>query len=259
MKGKRKKLGFFIPNVRPMFRFRTEPPPAEGEEGDGQTEEQKGAAKGTAGGGGAPDLKALQDQLTDATSKLETSQKSYVELQKTLQKKDDALKVAQEGLTALQSENVNLAQVRDELTTKVKTFEDGQPVVTKELTDLRLANARARLIISEFPHLAGFETKELIPASTDAVKEDGTVDLEKIRELFTKYSGTLNELTDAAKKEYGKGGSKEPGGKQTTTALPSAVFLKAAQDASLKGEVDVYNDQFAKYLDALEKEKATAA
>lgn len=193
------------------------------------------------------DYKALYEQ---ALKDLEKKDKDYTGLQRTVQTKDDALKEAQQKLSELTTNFGNTQKQLETLTTEKETLAGTLDEKEIALATSQTAATRAKLIMKEFPELAIFEAKELLPQT--GPDDDET----KLKELFGNFKTTMESLTGAqAKKKVDdlmSGASpKQPdssaAGMSPNGSNPANVHLDLATAASLKGDVTTYDKEYALY------------
>jgi chromosome segregation ATPase len=187
--------------------------------------------------------KVTDGKLVDPTAFLEKKVKDgevfpkdrFVGLQQTFQ-------TAQQTLTELQSKvtgyETKISKLEETLGTK------GTELGAKdvELGTLRRDQARAKLIFSKFPELASFEADGLLPQAEESEMEA----------IFTAFSSKLGAVkNDAAAAFAGGGTGPTPPKREEAKAQTAKTHLGLANDALAKGDFTTYNQEYDKYLEAL--------
>lgn len=194
------------------------------------------------------DYKELYEE---AKKELKQKDSSYTGLQGTVQKKDDALKALNEQHAELQKIfDVNKAAL-DTLTAEKEalsmTLDEKEIALDAVSTEAK----RARMIMKEFPELAIFESKGLLPPTGPDDADD------KVKELFSSFRDTMKTLSGKTAEEIISGGlpHKEVTSSSDETQTPpggdlAKAHLDKATMFALKGmtkeydlEMDLYNKE----------------
>ena len=203
---------------------------------------------------GTIDYKAKYEELQAELTKKE---KDYTGLQGTVQKKDDALKEAQGKLAELTGSSAKFQSDLEKLMTEKETLSTTLTEKEIALASSQTEAARAKLIMKEYPELAIFESKGLLPQTGPDDTED------KLKEMFGNFKTTMDTLTGTAskktKEELLAGGSpKQPdtsGAALPGSTDPAASHLALAQAAALAGDMKTYDKEFSLFQEAKYKNK----
>lgn len=198
------------------------------------------------------DYKAMYEKAAaDLIKAREDATKSYTGLQQTLTREQAAKKTVEDSLAALNLQFQEVTGIRTTIGTELEQAKEKLSVTDKELQTLRVTQSRTSLILKEFPALAEFEADGLIPMPANAVKEDGSVDQDILRNVFKNFQTKVLSMAEAKTKQYNAGGTpnQPPAGGPTT----AQSFLAQANAAAAKGDTKGYNDFFTKYLEAQAK------
>ena len=176
----------------------------------------------------------------------------YTGLQKTVQNKDDALKEFKTKLADLTGTHAQAQSDLAKLMTEKETLATSLDEKDIALTSAQTEAARAKLIMKEFPELAIFESKGLLPQTGPDDTED------KLKEMFGNFKTTMDTLTGTAskktKEELLAGGSpKQPdtsGAALPGSTDPAASHLALAQAAALAGDMKTYDKEFSLFQEA---------
>lgn len=166
--------------------------------------------------------------------------KEYAGLQTTLNKKDETLKSTTAALEERTSQYNALTGTHTEAQATLETVQKTAAEKDAENKKLKLENLRSRLILKEFPHLAGFEYPEgegqisLIP-QIEPWKEDGSLDEDKLRNHFSNFSKAIGDRAQF-QKTIDKSGQvpQEPVPPQKPLTGSAALLAKAQQLQSEK-------------------------
>jgi len=217
-------------------------------------DKSKGQTSEADGQNGTTDYKAKYEEAQDLLTKKE---KEYTGLQGTVQKKDDALKEAQTKLSELTGSHAKVQSDLEKLMTEKETLSGTLTEKEIALASSQTEAARAKLIMKEFPELAIFESKGLLPQT--GPDDDET----KLKELFGNFKTTMDALTGSASKQTKEnilaGGSpKQPdtsGAGPSGSTDPAAAHLALAQAAALAGDMKTYDKEFSLFQEAKYKNK----
>ncbi len=185
--------------------------------------------------------------------------KEYSGLQTTLNKKDESLKATVAELEERTSQYSALTGTHTEVSSTLETVQKTALEKENENKRLKLENARSKLILKEFPHLAGFEYPEgegqisLIP-QIEPWKEDGSLDEEKLRSHFTNFSKALGDRGQIQKKVEKQGETPpEPVPQQKVLSNSQALLVKAQEYLNSRNFPE-YNKAMSAYYEALKAE-----
>ena len=195
------------------------------------------------------DWKAEYQKLTDSSAR------AYQGLQRTLSTEQEKARKAEETAALLQSQLQQFQQGNETLDGTVKQLTAQYGETKTELLKTKVEKTRLELIVSEFPQLATFEAKKLIPTPSVA-KEDGSVDTEALRTLFKNYSSELVALGTAAKKDFAMGGGPPSPDPFSTTPSSITMLLRAVGDAALTGNIKQYDVAYKAYQEALQQQSS---
>jgi hypothetical protein len=184
----------------------------------------------------------------EAQTELSKSEKSYIGLQQTLQTKSDELKALNDQFTELQKQfsgtTTQLTALKTEKETIAATLEEKEISLDAATTEAR----RSKMILKEFPDLAAFEAKGLLPATGPDDAED------KLKELFGSFRDTMKTLTGKQADEITSGGAPrtEPDSSAASTAAPAGAnaakaHLDKATAFALAGDTKGYDAEFSLY------------
>jgi hypothetical protein len=175
------------------------------------------------------------------------SKDRYVGLQKTYQTEQEARKKADEDLGLLKTQVVGFETDKSTLSGEVEQLKTTVTEKDSEITALQKKQQRASLIFSQFPELASFEADGLLP---DAKDEEG------LTTKFKAFSEKLGTMKQQGAKEFASGGgTSTPSSKGDAGKGTADTFLKLANEAVLKGDIDTYNENFDKYLNSLKEQE----
>jgi hypothetical protein len=218
-------------------------------------DKSKGNTSEADGQNGTIDYKAKYEEVQAELGKKE---KEYTGLQGTVQKKDDALKEAQGKLAELTGASAKFQSDLEKLMTEKETLSTTLTEKEIALVSSQTEAARAKLIMKEFPELAIFESKGLLP-------QTGPDDDEaKLKELFGNFKTTMDTLTGTASKQtkdniLAGGSPKQPdttsGAELSGSTGPAAAHLALAQAAALAGDMRTYDKEFSLFQEAKYKNK----
>jgi hypothetical protein len=146
---------------------------------------------------------------------------------------------AQQQLSQLQAQVSGLETVRTELKTQLDAATTNLQTTTASAQEVQAARdaalaaeARTRMLLLEFPDLAGFEAKGLLLKTGSE---------EELRTSFTEFRGALNQVS-AAGAQNAVGGATPPAPGTTPAGQKSADELyDDAMKASSEGNMDEYN------------------
>jgi len=175
----------------------------------------------------------------------------YTGLQQTFQAEQESHKKTKETLTNLTSSDMDLKQKFSNLENEKSTLQSKLDEDTATIETLTRDKKRATVIMEKFPELASFEAKGLLP-------EGGEDELET---LFSAFSDQLGAIRTKAEQDFGTGGGKttpsSKDGQQPPSSSGSKTYLSLANSELAKGNVEGYNDNYDKYLKALQGEKVS--
>ena len=217
-------------------------------------DKSKGNTSEADGQNGTTDYKEKYEALQAELGKKE---KEYTGLQGTVQKKDDALKEAQGKLAELTGSSAKFQSDLEKLMTEKETLSTTLTEKEIALASSQTEAARAKLIMKEYPELAIFESRGLLP-------QTGPDDDEaKLKELFGNFKTTMDALTGIASKKTKEdllsgGTPKQPdtsGAGPSGSTDPAAAHLALAQAAALAGDLKTYDKEFSLFQEAKYKNK----
>jgi len=181
---------------------------------------------------------------------------------KTLQRNHNDL---QSKLANVEGQNNNLSA---QLATRANEFSDVQTqlhaaqanieTLTSQVTGLESEKGslsatleRSKLIMGEFPQLASFEAQGLLPQAQD---------VDTMRDVFTKFSATIQGIQESAVANLMEGASPEPvGGSDAGDGKPVTMTVDQAWQkvVQLSGGSDgaAYDAAYKEYLDLLSNEQ----
>ena len=219
-----------------------------------QTAGQGADGNAGAGDGGTPPASAgtpPQNQGTNWEAAYKTLQRNHNDLQAKIanvQGQNDNLS-AQLATRANEFSDVqtqlHAAQANiEQLTTQVTGLEG-------EKGNLSATLERSKLIMGEFPQLATFEAQGLLPQAND---------VDTMRDVFTKFSATIQGIQENAVSNLMEGASPEPvGGSDAGDGKPVTLTVDQAWQkvVELSGGRDAaaYDAAYKEYLELLSQEQ----
>lgn len=167
-------------------------------------------------------------------------------LQTTFQKEQEKVTAAQEKITTLTDQVNAFEGEKATLTSQIADLTKTNQTHETELTTLRTKEKRTKKIMLEYPELAVFEAKGLVPAAeTDE-------DMDKI---FKDFSEQVTDIQKKSAEQFGQGGGRQTPPPKKKTEKSSSDYLDLATKASLAGNGEEYEKNYDLYLEALNQEK----
>lgn len=198
-------------------------------------------------GEGTPDYKALYEaaQATLATERAESA-KRLANLQRTFQAEQDlhnqtksALQTATGELETFKTNFANLETEKGKLSTEIEQLKGTSSKLQFELE-------RKNLVLKDFPELAEFEGKGLLPAVEN---------MEKASEIYKAFSENLAQVAENANRSFRKTTVPEVPTRKDETSVPkSSALLDKAKTLARQGKEQEYNEAMAEYNEALKQE-----
>jgi hypothetical protein len=214
----------------------------------------QGDGNGGAGDGGNPPAQSQTQPQNQGTN--------WEAAYKTLQRNHNDL---QAKFTGVEGQNNNLAA---QLATRANEFSNVQTqlhaatanieTLTSQVTGLESERGslaatleRSKLIMGEFPQLAMFEAQGLLPAADN---------VDTMRDVFAKFSATIQGIQESAISNLMVGASPEPvGGSDAGDGKPVTMTVDQAWQkvVQLSGGNDnaAYDAAYKEYLDLLSNEQ----
>lgn len=198
-----------------------------------------------------------KQKYEEVQSLLEKKEKEYVGLQGTVQKKDDLLKEAQAKFAELTGTHSQVQSDLAKLAADKETLSSTLGEKEKALVTYKTQAERAKIIMGEYPELAIFEAKGLLPQTGPDDDES------KMKALFGNFKTTMDalrgETASKTKADLLAGaGAKQPGdtglGPSGSTD-PAAQHLAEYTKQSLVGNTKLADAAFALYQEAKYKGK----
>ncbi len=175
-----------------------------------------------------------------------THAKAYNTLQSNLSIKDNEFKT-------LKTQFEETSSLMTTLTGEKTTFETNAKALAEERKQLALKLARTQLFLSpDYNHLIEFENQGVI-AQVEAWNEDGTPNVDAIKETLDKFSKIYLGSQDKARKDF-KQGEVPNGPPPEAKVQPSSVILAEAQKLQREGKVAEFQAKMADYRKAKEAE-----
>lgn len=171
---------------------------------------------------------------------------SYVSLQQNLQKAVDAKAEAEGIANDAQTKLVDLKSQFDGLNTEYESLKTSSADSVEKLAKLESGMSRTALILKDFPGLAAFEGKGLIPDATP----------EELPELLKKYQENLDEIQKEGRKDFKKGETPPPPPPVTPDGKKgSAALMEEALQLQREYKFDDYEKKMNEYYAAVQREE----
>jgi len=199
------------------------------------------------------DYKSLYEELKSTYDKdILAKNKSYEGLQGSLQKKDDALKAAEDQVKELTKQFGGTKADLDKIMAEKETLTTTLSEKEAALTSAKTIADRASIIMKDYPGLAAFEAKGLLPQSSPGTEP------EKVKEMFKNFQDTLSAITGKAATQTaeeiltGTFPKTQPDSTDTADKGTNVIAtrLKEMQTAALQGDTKAYDLASQAYLDA---------
>ena len=218
--------------------------------GDGSDDAaQAAAAQSTASSeqSGQQDWRKLYETLkTQSDKQIAEAEKRRTGLQSTYTKEQEAHKATQEELETIRTQFEATDAEKNAAMSNLTTFQGSLTEKEKELETLRKGKQRADLIFGQFPELASFEAKELLPDAPD---------VDALTTKFENFRAELGLVKEKSKKEFGSGSSVLPNAKEDKVPDSITTLTNELSELAVTGkwkEYDKKYDELEKVRQALE-------